>query len=456
MQIRWGNSRRILAVGLVLIAALAVRLAYLAYSGGTIAYDPDSQGYYVPVNWFAKDFLPIFFNQYRTPGYRLITNTVMLLTGNSFPQYASSEFYTRTFPIFYVQTAAGILGLLFLYATLTNLGIRRSVSLAFTAFTAFNIYQFLWERAYLTEAIYIFLVAVTMWLFVKLLRKPGWISGILFVAVSAFGFLVRPGGVGFPLILLPLVWLMNRTKKTCILIVLLLCIYVSVPVGYVSMNYYLHRYPGVSVNTDFAVFGRLLKYDIPLEAARRAEPVLFEKIRNYRESGGNTSIPWYFFTADNNMIYGNIGSLRNLNSIVIRNQAPEFLRSIIRDIPRGFTDTELSPVLTGDNPDLRMMKPFFDALTLVIILLQQTTIIFLVLFPMAVILVYRKPTVLTVFLLGIALLEVYQLISSIVFGGAWEFYRHMIVTQSYLFFFCFWWIWYMISAIRGLWSVRNR
>jgi hypothetical protein len=425
---------------IILVVALAVRLLYIRYAGESLAYAPDSQGYYVQQNFFKQDFIPIFFNEYRTPGYRLITTVMMLVTGYNFPAYATPEFYTRAFPIFYVQTAVGLIGLLFLYATLARLRIPRIYNLAFTGFTGLNIYQFMWERAYLTEAIYIASMAVFLWLFVVLLTKPTWKIGCAFVAVAAFGFLVRPGGVAIPYIFLPLIWIVNRTKKVFTLMAFLVCLYTAVPGIYTAMNVYLYRYPGVSINTDFSVFGRILRNNIPVDAAAKTEPVLCKQVEDYRKNGGDISLPWSFFVYYGNDVYNHINNLRRFNSLVVRAQFLAFTKSVISDIPPAFFDTDIDLVPYVGNTTQGLTKTFFDILTWIVVSIQKTTIMFLALFPLSVIIAIRKPTKTHMFLVGIGLMEIYQLFSSLIFGGAWEFSRHMIVTQTYLFFFCFWWV----------------
>lgn len=435
----------IILIGILCIAA-CIRLEYIRYAGGSVILEPDSQGYYVEKNFFTDDLLHNFFNTNRTPGYTMLTSLAMDATVHAHPVYKSPEFFSGTWIVIVVQTILGLAGLIVLYDILLSLGISPVPALAFTGFTAVNIYQFIWERAVLTEALYIFLLTVLLRIFVSLLKKPSPGHGLLFTVISAYAFELRPAGLFLPFILLPVVWLMHRTKKVFILAAIALALYTSVPILHLAMNKSLYNFKGLSINTDFAVFGRILHYNIPVESAKSVEP-LYGEVVSYRAAGGNVTIPWYFFVYYNNEIYSHMDDLQAFDRLVLSKHLPEFTATVIGDIPKAFSDTYVEEVLYR-SPVPGAARTFFDGLTLLVTSLQKTTIVFLLLFPFTVYLFIKKQSVLRAFLLGIGVLELYQLVSTLLFGGAWEYARHMITSQTYLFLFCFWWAGYLLTAIR--------
>ena len=430
----------------ILVLAAFVRLAYVNYAGGGIILEPDSQGYYVEHTSFTDDFLHNFFNVNRTPGYTMFTSLALGITDHGHPIYKSPQFFSGTWIIIVIQTILGLIGLIILYDTLIALHISIPLCIAFTAFTGLNIYQFIWERAFLTEAMYIFIFICLMRLFVRLMKKPTPGTGILFTILAIYGFEVRPAGLLLPFILLPIVWLMHRTKKVFMLVAGLLLIYSSVPVAHLEMNKALYNFKGLSINTDFAVFGRFLHYNLPVDSAAGVQP-LYDQVTAYRAAGGNTTIPWYFFVANNNEVYDHMADLQKFDSLVLRADWPAFVRTMIGDIPTAFSDTYVQEVLYR-SPTPNPSRTLFDVLTFIVRALQQTTVIFLLFFPFSVWLFIKKQTITNAFLLTIALIEMYQLVASLIYGGPWEFARHMITTQTYLFFFCFWWVGKCVSWLR--------
>lgn len=437
----WG----ILLLSVISIAAL-VRVAYITYAGGGVVIEPDTQGYYIEKNFFTDDFIHNFFNVNRTPGYIMLTSLAMDATIHTHPLYKSPEFFNGIQIMVVVQTIFGLLGLLILYDTFVSLRITRILSLAFTLFTSLNIYQFIWERAVLTEALYIFILICMMRLFVSLLYKPTVRITLLLTLFGIFGFLLRPAGLCIPLILLPCVWLIHRTKKVVLIITTALCIYISIPLLMVGMNNYLYGFKGLSINTDFAVFGRILHYNIPVTSARTVEP-LYSEVVSYRAIGGNISIPWYFFVFYNNEIYNHMDRLQTLNKLVLKSEWPQFFRTVLGEVPIAFFDTNMYEVMYR-GPVPGFTRSFFDLLTYCYSVLQHLTIIALLFIPMSVIVFIKKQSVMHTFIMAIAAMVLYQLFSSLIWGGAWEWARHMITTQTYLFFFCFWWLVQCIRWIR--------
>lgn len=423
---------------IILVLSTLVRLAYIDYAGGSVILEPDSQGYYSAGNFFTKDLIHNVFNTNRLPGYTMLTSFAMSVSGVGHPPYQSPAFFTGARLIIIVQTIAGLIGLIVLYDTLITLRVSRRISLLFTALTGFNIYQFSWERAFLTEALYIASFIVVMRLFVSLVKKPTRGKGAIFIAFSIAGFLLRPAGLLIPYLLLPVIWYIHRTRNVFFLIFTLLVAYTLVPLTFITMNRFLYNFRGLSFNTDFAVFGRILQKNIPTDAAAGASD-LQSKVEEYRKNGGTMRIPWYFFVAYNNEIYGRLPDVQEFNRLVLRDQWPAFTATVVGDIPKAFFDTYVEEVIyRASHPSISRM--FFDAITWIVQQIQKATIVFLILFPLSVWQWIKKQTPVHTFLLAVGVIELYQIFSSLIWGGAWEYARHIITTQTYLFFFCFWWI----------------
>jgi len=300
-------SRIILLAILLFVAVL--RLWYISYAGNSIVIKPDSKGYYMQENFFGEHMLTNFFNPNRTPGYTILTSVVI----KDKPAYESQSFLEQARILIFIQTAIGLFSLLVLYDTLLALKISQRWSLVFVGLTGVNIYQFIWDRALLTESLYISLFIILMRLFVSLIKKPTAKTGVMFIVLAICGFMLRPAGLAVPYLLLPIVWCMHRTKKVFLLLTVLLCVYTAVPVTFVGMNKYLYNFTGLSFNPDFAVFGRILLFDIPVDSAASV-PNLYHKVQEYRAIGGNISIPWYFFVYYGNEVYDRLSELQEFNT----------------------------------------------------------------------------------------------------------------------------------------------
>jgi hypothetical protein len=340
------------------------------------------------------------------------------------------------------QTLLGWAGIVILFATLKRLGIPPLMNYIFIVLTGLNIYQFIWDRALLTESLYIFVFTTLMWMFLDLLIKPTIRMGILFILVAGCGFLIKPAGILFPYILLPIVWLMHRSKKVFVAMCLLLAIYTTIPVVYAEMNNRLYQYHGISMNSDIALFGRILHHNFPIETVRNVTPNLYQNIIKYRQLHASVPQPWNFFEYYNNDVLVHAEELKTFNTHVIVNQIVPFTKSVISDIPLSLIDVVVGDVLFLRPIKLTFADWLFYSLVPIIQCLQKSTVLFLILFPCTIVLFIKKQSIMNAFLLSIAFIEIYQIFSSAIYGGSWEFARHLITTQTYLFFFCFWWICY--------------
>jgi len=372
---------RITLLLLIIILSVLVRFAYINYAGAAIRIEPDSQAYYTTGNFFTGDFIHNYFNTNRTPGYNIITSLVISASGYGHPPYLSGEFFRGSWYIIMLQTVVGVAGLFVLFDLLLAIGLPAGWSLAFTFFTGLNIYQFIWEHAFLSHALFITMVTIILRLFVALLHKPTAVTGGIFTAVSVAAFLVRPAGIAIPFLLLPFVWLRHKTKKVLFLVLTLLCIYTLAPLSHIIMNKSLYNFNGLSINNDFALFGRILHYHIPVDSASSVRP-LYDQVVSYRARGGNISIPWYFFVYYNNEIYDQARELRQFDRLVLQKYWRPFAATMIGDIPRVFSDTNVSGVLhRSQAPGFAWL--FFDSLARIFASIQKMSIVFLVLFPIS-------------------------------------------------------------------------
>ena len=432
---------------LIIILAVLVRLLYITYAGDAITIEPDSQGYYTKGNFFTEDFLHNYFNANRMPGYPMFTSILISASGYGHPPYLSNDFFMGSWYIILAQTVIGVAGLFILYDLLRAIGLSQKWSLAFMLFTSLNVYQFIWEHAFLNYALYITLLTIILRLFVALLKKPTSFMGSIFVLVSGYAFLVRPAGIGIPFLLLLFVWFRHKTKKVFMLLATMLFVYSLFPLSHIVANRMLYNVKGLANSTDFVPFGRILKYNIPIDSAQSVQP-LYNEVVEYRRIGGNVSIPWYFFVYYNDRIYSHLDEVQRFNSLVIRKYWFPYTATIIGDIPEVFFNTDVSGVLYHA-PTPSISRTFFDTLAWIYASLQQMTFIFFIIFPISLWFYIKKQTVLHTFLLAIGTVQLYQIILTPTIGGSWDFAGHMITTQTYLFFFCFWGIITIVQSIKS-------
>jgi len=419
----------------IILLAAGVRLAYINYAGSRIQIEPDSQGYWSKGNFFTDNLRYNYFNIYRMPGYSMFTSAIVSASGYGHPLFLSDDFFLGSWYIILAQTIIGVAGLFVLYDLLCAIGIAQTWRLAFTAFTGLNVYQFIWEHAFLNHALYITLLTIILRLFAALLKKPTPITGSIFVLISGYAFLVRPAGIGIPFLLLLFVWLRHKTKKVFVLLTLMLCVYSLFPLSHLIANRVLYNVKGLANSTDFVPFGRILKYNIPIDSARSVQP-LYDEVVAYRALGGNVTNPWYFFVYYNNRIYAHPDEVTRFNRLVIRKYWFPYWKSIIADIPEVFFNTDVDGVLYhAAVPGLG--KTFFDTLARIYAALQWATVVFFIIYPMNLWLYIKRKTILHTFLLAIGTAQIYQIILTPTLGGSWDFIGHMIPTQTYLFLFCF-------------------
>jgi hypothetical protein len=134
---------------------------------------------------------------------------------------------------------------------------------------------------------------------------------------------------------------------------------------------------------------------------------------------------------------------------------PALIQIAVHEIPTAFFDTYMYEVpFRSAVPGA--LHTFFDTIDLLVTVIQRASILFLVTIPFTVWMYIKKRSRFTTFLFAVTLIELYQLTASVTYGGSWEFARHMIVTQTYLFFICFWWIGQTVSRARKLPIFRHR
>jgi len=416
----------------VLLLCLAIRIIYREYSPDAVV-TPDSFGYYdIGRKMLSESFWPNFVNDHRTPLYPLFLNVLMAASGNIGAAVGSAQFMKGATFITIVQSVIALTGLYLLYKTALILKIEKRYASLFTLFISLNHLLFAWEGVLLTESLVIFWIILTTYILLIALKKIGSSVMVILLLLFIAGFLLKPAYLAFPLVTLPIIAFTHQKKGILMPIVVSLLLFLAVPFAYIKGNEALHNYSGVNHITDINLMGRILQYNLPVEAGRDVT-FFYGAVRDYRAIGGDP-MPYRFLEYYDPQIYDKperLNDLQRFTRAVVLDNLPRFITLGVAEIPKRMLEPN---DLIAENPEAPFLLTLFNGLRSFYTAAQYLTLLVLPLFFLVLFRFFRKPSFPTAATMIIGVIALYQIIVSVFFGYS-EFGRLISVVQPQLYLF---------------------
>lgn len=432
----------------ILLLCLGIRLLYLheTYYPNLL---PDTGNYYdFALRLLNENFIFYFFNPSRTPIYPLVIGTVMWITGNIHAPLYTASSYQGLGILVYIQTALGLLGIILLYLSMRDIGIRRIWSYLFSLFIGTNIMLFWQERAILTESITTFILITMTFFFIRILKKPTWKKFLGLFFIFTLAFLIRPNYVLLPFVLLPIIMMYHRKFWVSRLTMITMVAYAFVPGSYVYENAVLHGYVGITHIADINVLGRILRNNI-LVGSGGTVPYFYARVLDYRARGLDTSMPYMFLSNYDMMIYDNTQRLNELQTFtrkVIVGAFPQYAASVIRDVPNALLDVpddSLLGLITIKSP---VIHSLFIGIAAFYQFIQYITFALFLFLPVTLISFFKRRKFEFAVLTFLGILSLYQIFVMLFYGyGDWG--RLVGAGQPVFYLFSFYWLGRVISTI---------
>lgn len=265
--------------------SVIVRLFYSGFHPPQLILNVDSYGYY----GFGKQIverpaLSTFVNQYRVPVYSTILGSLIVLNGKTNVPLDAPAFRPVLSQLTLIQGLFSVVGITLIYLLLLQLSVSVIWSFIVSLFLSFNVYSYPLERAIMTDSFaYTFLIGLT-YLLVQLVQKPTKRVYVLSGILSAASWLLRPNLLLVPLLSLPLLLLVKTNKKFMYTNIQVFCVSLLLPIAFVFLNSYYHGYIGISQINEINLLGRILEFNLPVEAGKEHSTYYNAVLENQRHT----------------------------------------------------------------------------------------------------------------------------------------------------------------------------
>ncbi|MFC1626905.1 hypothetical protein ACFL1P_01745, partial [Patescibacteria group bacterium] len=128
--------------------------------------------------------------------------------------------------------------------------------------------------------------------------------------------------------------------------------------AYIKLNSTYHGYEGISQVIDIDIIGRILEFNIPVEAGKQYT-FFYNSITDYRLRNGDPH-PFRFIDTYDSKIYGDskkMMEMKAFNSTVIKANIPEYVMKAVTFIPRNYL--EVHPSLVVNPADRGLLSYLF-------------------------------------------------------------------------------------------------
>jgi 4-amino-4-deoxy-L-arabinose transferase-like glycosyltransferase len=330
----------------IFLAALLVRVLYALAAPAIFYFNADSIGYYtLGTAFFTHPSLLTLFTPYRSPVYPLFLNAVMYVLGVGGTPFGSAAFLWGMQVVVGIQMIIGAIAFTAFYQVIARILSKRA-GVLFGVFLLLDVLVIGWERTLLTEGLAISVSLGMTAVLLHLILAPTGKKFTLFWLLFAFGFLLRPSFVAYPIATLPLVaWYMKKNARVVFLACLTLAASLSIPLAYARANYVQYNYFGIQFVSDIDELGRILQFNIPVESAKN-NTYFYSIVKDSR--AGNPITPTGFellFRYDPN-IWGKtyrFVELQAFNRAVLFTNLPLYVGKAVSTVPEillevcGFT-----------------------------------------------------------------------------------------------------------------------
>jgi len=424
------SQKKILFI-LVITTAVIIRHLFSVYHA-SITIASDTYGYYGIARLLQQDFAGYFINDSRTPFYPLFLAIIMKFKSYTDVPILTAEFSDGANLIAFVQHIIGILSLSLLFFILQELKINKKLTAIFVILLAVNPMLFSWERVLMPETLAIFFLILIAFILIKGLKSGKSAYFYLLLPLFIFLFLLKPIYVLLPIFILPIIYIHKRTKKSLLLIVSISFLYLLVPFSYIKINQIRYHYRGINRSSDINLLGKILKYDLPVEAAKDIK-YFYQNVKDYR-TAKRDSMPYRFLEYYDPAVYGKTEILNLLpafNYQVISSNLPDFTFKSVAELPQALTEaSELVTPYETVSP----LGRFFNLLFTIYKSFQYLFFLLIILIPYSFIKFLKKPGFLNTVLVILGIISLYQIFFSVFFSYG-EFGRLINPVQPIIYLF---------------------
>lgn len=329
----------IIIVSIVLIG-LSARLLYHK-SFRVMSVNDDAISYF----YTGKDVWKtgVLVNEWRTPLYGILITLPFVTSGQLDTSLKLPVFFHILYSVTMVQVALGLGGLILTYLLFLRMNIPRLIAWFMSMVFAANFYILIWERLILTEfPTYILLLLLAL-LLSRVLYEGKPVYMFLMTLVSISLVFIRPSSVMFPLIAWGIALYVTRKRTTLNGILLCLVIYICSIGIYIQANGAITGYYGLSRIGTVNLFGKILEYRLPIEAAKGREPLYSEIQLFYNQNPYQDA--WNLFKAVPQLYETRShAQFADITSTIIQANSREYISKSISNIPLAIIAQDSSAV----------------------------------------------------------------------------------------------------------------
>lgn len=436
------NNKLFYGIFLVIFSVF-MRFLYAEYQPQPIL-NADSYGYYGLGQKIADHpAISTIVNQYRVPVYPSILGGFALLYNKVDIPLDAVAFQPVLIQLTSLQSALSVAGIGLVYMLLLLVSVPAFWALFISVVLSMNVYMYPLERAVMTDSLAgTFLIGLT-YLLVRLIQKPTTRGYAIFGFFSVVSWLLRPNLLLVPLLSLPLLLFVKTNRKYVLTNILVLGISLLLPIIFVQLNSRYHGYAGISQATEIALLGRILEFDVPVEAGKRFR-TYYDAVSDFRKRDGEPS-PFRFIDTYMPLAYVDtrlMTELQQFDRTVITANFPSYVVNVVSYIPYIFSDdSPFQSIHTKPNDGL---AGFFVFLWQVSRGLWQLGYLVFFLWPVSVWMYFKKPSALKMIPVLLGLTSISQLLIIVFFDyyevGQYARLASAIQPQVYLFLVLMAWL----------------
>lgn len=374
----------------VLIISVLLRLIYIAIDSNLII-TADSYGYYNNAFQILHSDNPVVYiiNDNKTPLYPLF------LAYTVFPNQPLERTVSNPHFLLFANILFGIGTICAIMFCLSFFRLPYWLSSLVGIMIGTNTTLLYFEHTLLPESLSTFLLALSLTLFINVLKKFSFVRMVIIFIIGIFLFLLKPMFVAIPLLYYLFAIFYYKTRASFMIITCASLLYIGCIYGYMTVNQNINGYFGMNHSTDINLLGRIIQLNIPYASI---DSFYTTKLKEYRKISSNY-MPYRFmdWVGNDTNIYFNKPLLQELQIFtrtVIKNNLWEYVSKSIPDIPMLLVnpglprDVIIFPIITTIHTWIRFLVIIFIILIPYLLLLKIKRFYFVLLLCMNTIVIY--------------------------------------------------------------------
>lgn len=313
----------------IVIVSMGARLLYQQHFK-VMSVNDDSMSYF----YTGRDVWKtgILVNEWRPPLYGILITIPFVLSGNLDISIKSYTFFQILFNVTVLQVALGITGSVLLYFLFLRMNLPRYAAWLLSIVFAGNFFLLIWERLVLTMFSQYYLTILLALLLDRVIYKKNPMYIFLLTFVSICIAFIHPFLLGIPLIAIAVALRIPKRKTALAGIILSLFIYLASLGIYARANGTVTGYYGLSRIGTINLFGKILEYRLPIEAAEGKEP-FYSSIRLFYY-GNPYQDAWNYFKSEPSMYETkNHAQFADITRTIIYANSLEYIRRSVANMP---------------------------------------------------------------------------------------------------------------------------